>query len=336
MDELSLRRRVGAGLILVLGAAATAVLGLSGRPLGLGHRFFVEVEQIGDLKTGSALKIAGRSIGMVTDFRFGASGRVQVEVFVEANASRHVHRNSELFISSVGVIGERFLEVGPPRGAADGPPVRAGDIVRGVDPPRLDRMLQTTYQNLKQITDLLREVAPLMQEFLVLSDRINARMQRLEGEPGRLRAIWERSQRALDDGRSTLSALREATDDFDRVRALGTRLDALADRTAPDARAVRDRLDRVMDGMDRLAALVPAAERRRLAEAFDRFSHVATALERLQRDALVVAARVEAGEGTIGGLMQDLEIFDDIKIMHKVMKDRPWRILVKPWTPKKE
>ncbi len=335
MEEISLRRRVGAGLILVLGAAATAVLGLSGRPLGRGHRFFVEVEQIGDLKTGSALKIAGQPIGMVTDFRFGASGRVQIEVFVDADASRHVYRNSELFISSVGVIGERFLEVGPPR-AAVGPPVQPGEVVRGVDPPRLDRMLQTTYQNLKQITDLLREVAPLMQEFLVLSDRITLRLQRLEGEPGRLQAIWARSQRALDEGRSTLAALREATDDFDRVRALGTRLDQLTERTGPDARAVRDRLDRVMDGMDRLAAIVPPAERRRLADAIDRFSHVATALERLSRDALTVAARVEAGEGTVGGLMQDLEIFDDIKIMHKVMKDRPWRILVKPWSPKKE
>ncbi len=336
MDEIHLRRRVGAGLIFALGLGAAAVLGLSGRPLGRGHRFFVEVEQIGDLKTGSHLKVAGRAIGMVTDFRFGASGRVQVEVFVEADASKHVYRNSELFVSAVGVIGERFLEVGPPRGELPGAVVKAGDIVRGVDPPRLDRMLQTTYQNLKQITDLLREVAPLMQEFLVLSDRINARMERLEGAPGRLRAIWERSQRALDDGRETLSNLREATDDFDRVRALGARLDQLTDRTGPDVRAVRDRLDRVMDGMDRLAAIVPAAERRRLADAIDRFSHAATALERLQRDALAVAARVEAGEGTVGGLMQDLEIFDDIKIMHQVMKDRPWRILVKPWTPKKE
>ena len=42
-----------------------------------------------------------------------------------------------------------------------------------------------------------------------------------------------------------------------------------------------------------------------------------------------MVARVEAGEGSIGRLLRDEEIFEDIREFVRELKRRPWRIIWK-------
>lgn len=336
MHAASTSRRVGAATIVVLGLAVSAVLALSGQVIGPGRTIFVDFEQIGDLQVGSRLKIGGQDAGVVRAVRFTSQGLVRTEVFVRSRFARHVHRNSELYINAKGIIGERFLEVGPPRSGDPGPDVQPGEVLRGIEPARLDRMLQTTYVNLKQITDLLREVAPMMTEFLSLADAIDRRLRAVEGEPGRLRRTYERGRDAALETAAVLRAVRAGTEDFDRVRRLARDVDALADRTGPELTRLGRQADQASAAVERLEAIFTPAERERLRAAFDRFRAAARLGEALNRDIETLAIRTAAGKGTVGALMNDLEIWDDIKVMHKIMKEKPWRVMLKPLSPKPE
>ena len=46
-------------------------------------------------------------------------------------------------------------------------------------------------------------------------------------------------------------------------------------------------------------------------------------------DAKAMTADIRAGKGTIGGLMSDQEIYDDLKEMLRELKRRPWKIMWK-------
>ena len=48
-----------------------------------------------------------------------------------------------------------------------------------------------------------------------------------------------------------------------------------------------------------------------------------------------LVAAVERGEGTIGGIMSDVELFDDLHETHRILKSQPWTFILKPNGPDK-
>jgi hypothetical protein len=44
---------------------------------------------------------------------------------------------------------------------------------------------------------------------------------------------------------------------------------------------------------------------------------------------------VERGDGTIGGLLSDHELFDDLHETHRILKSQPWTFILKPTGPDK-
>ena len=39
------------------------------------------------------------------------------------------------------------------------------------------------------------------------------------------------------------------------------------------------------------------------------------------------------GEGTLGGILSDRELFDDLHETHRILKSQPWTFILKPQTP---
>jgi len=87
-----------------------------------------------------------------------------------------------------------------------------------------------------------------------------------------------------------------------RAQQLARRLDLLEDVLGPEA---RDRAERSLD---------------RLREAAARWEQALAALQKLR-------ARVESGRGTLGRMLADEEIADEIKEAHRLLKESPWRVL---------
>jgi len=50
-------------------------------------------------------------------------------------------------------------------------------------------------------------------------------------------------------------------------------------------------------------------------------------LEQTSTDARLVLKTIRRGEGTIGGLVQDPQVYDDLKEMLRDLKRNPWKFL---------
>lgn len=342
-------------VILALIGAVVAVLGLQGKHLRPGIRVNVEMDRTGALKEGALVKISGRVVGSVDGIRLESRrgehsadpndpteqrAAVVLDVWIDKRYAWMARENSEFFLNQVGILGEAYLEIGPPHGpdgkpldAEPGPPITNGSFVRGIDPPRMDRLAQISYQNLVAVTRMFREGVPeariLGRNLAALADNLDAiaaldpeastrlwaARARLWAEalaawseieasgvgtsPEKLRATISLARIALDDARRDLTYIR------DRIEPLRLNIAALQLRLAPARFA---RFTQILDDVDKLTVRVDAI--------------LATV------DSL--ASWVAAGRGTIGAFLNDDEIADDFKEMTRQLKRKPWETVGHP------
>src|SRR5262249_46862596 len=141
--ERRLQLQVGA-LIAVAGALLVGfVIALGSFSLRGGSRYFADFDFAGNLQTGAPVKISGIKVGRVEEVAFwggrvdpalGRRVQVRVKLFVEDTAREAIRQDAQFFVNTAGVLGEQYLEVVP--GDYGKPPLAAGSVVRGVDPPR--------------------------------------------------------------------------------------------------------------------------------------------------------------------------------------------------------
>jgi phospholipid/cholesterol/gamma-HCH transport system substrate-binding protein len=334
---LSARRVAGAALVVGLGAAIVWVVLLSGRAFGPGITVHVTMASTGALHVGDKVRLAGRDVGEVRGAvrvhdgagAGAASGHVELTVFIARGWAHELRRNSEIF-ATPSVLGEAYLEVGPPPHHAL-PDVAAsdGELLRGVDPPEIDKFLVRSEESLRRGLALLRENRPALDELLGAGDELLATLSGLPADRGQLRRIADQAGAAFAAGGALVSSLEEAHA-VARVRAAARDLSAVADRAGPELTRLGDRLDRALARIDATAALFDDANRARIAGAVAAARRAVAAGARIAADVRALVAGIKRGDGTIGGIMADKELFDDLHETHRILKSQPWTFILKP------
>jgi len=310
---------------------------MSGRTIGRGATLHVRMTSAGPLRTGAKVRLAGEEIGEVrtAQTRRGPHGvEVDFEIFVARAYLPGVHRNSDFFVSTPSVLGEAFLEVGPPRDhAAPGPVVVDGDQVQGADPPDIDRFFVHAEASIREVLALMRDSRGELDALLAAADSLLATLSGLPADRGQLRRIVDQGGAALDQGRALLATLRESGA-IERARRIGRELGAIADRVAPELSALGDKVTRAIDRIDDLRTLFPKARRQEVEAALQRVRQAIASFQKVGDDVRWLAARVARGEGTFGALLADKELFDDLHESHRIIKGQPLRFLLKTVKPK--
>jgi ABC-type transporter Mla subunit MlaD len=328
---------VGAVVVLVLAAASAYVLFLSERTLGRGVTFHLALRTAGPLRTGARVMLAGRTVGEVRDVETvrddDGTLRADFAVFIARDAATHVRRNSQLFVSTPSVLGEAYLEIGPPpRGEEPGPRIGEGDRVRGADPPDLDQFFVKAEASIREVMALLEEQRPELDELLTAGDSLLATLSGLPADRGQLRRIVDQGAAALDAGHSLLTTVREAGG-VERMQRIGRELVAIVDRAAPDLEKLGVRLDRALERLDGMKDLFAPHERAQVEAALAHLRRAVELGERIVADVRVLVEKVKAGQGTIGAFLADREIFDDFHETHRIIKSQPLRFLLKTVKP---
>jgi phospholipid/cholesterol/gamma-HCH transport system substrate-binding protein len=330
----SLRRMAGAALVVALAGAIVWVLLWSDRALGPGVTVRVAMATTGALRVGDKVRLAGRDIGEVRG-AVRTQDHVELTVFVARAWAADVRENSEIFVATPSVLGEAYLEIGPPaHGAAPGPPVRDGALLKAIDPPDLDRLLARTEESVRQALTHLRENRPALDELLTAGDGLLATLSDLPTDRGQLRRIADQAAAAFVAGGALLSSLREAQA-VDRVRHAARDLGAIAERAGPELRALGERLDRAVARVDALADVFGPERRAALRDGLAAARRAAATGERIAADVRALVAGIERGDGTIGGVLADRELFDDLHETHRIIKSQPWTFILKPTGPDK-
>ncbi len=323
--------------------------------------------ELAGLKEGAPVWSAGEQIGRVDAISLspagvesplsGQAGAV-VHLALEGDGLARTWRGGAYVISSRGPLAARYVEVIPPSGEGgasgeDGRPLVSGMVLRGVDPPTLDRVLQRTWTNLMiartffeavgpEALALRREVAALFATIeqvrrgtsstaagaapnsasssssaLVGDDRVAA----LVGELRALRAEADLAWREVVGGRPGLARLQAVA-----ARAQGTwqRASATAAELFVMIEALRGELERVRA---QLAAGAPAVK---LAALVAQLEQLQGKLDAIAASARGISQRWQRREGTLGRLLSDPEFPEDAKELGKILKRQPWRIFGHP------
>lgn len=288
---------------------------------------YVDLPNSGDLKTGAPVKINGVTVGKVAavDLWGGrpdpdhANKRVFVRatIRITTQALAMLHTDARFQISTVGVLGEKYVEIDP--GTPDKPNLTAGALVDGKGGMRLDLMGDDATILLTDIKAIIHDNRDDIREIVVKLRDILGRADEVIVENR------EDLREVVANLKSTSAALARATGNGDDIRQVITNLNGLIERldkgiapTLAEAPVAVRKFSGLVDNADRfvaeLAAVVAGGR-----------GDFLTALANIR----LVAQNLKDGKGTVGAILSDREIYDDVVAFLKDVKRHPWKLLMK-------
>jgi len=202
------------GLGLLGGLAVT--FGRFGESVSDRYPLTLEFSNASGLLQGSNVLMAGAKIGRVTSpprvLPEGKGVAIEVKIFEEVR----IPEGSEFHVGSSGLLGDRFVDVRPPKGPAEGY-LASGDTVRG---ERESGMGDLAREGTELVEDLQEVVAKLDKLFTKVNDEVlneesteNLRktFANLETATAGFATASEQFGEVMTDAREMVAGLKEAT-----------------------------------------------------------------------------------------------------------------------------
>ena len=333
MKGLSLEAKVG---LLIL--AAAILLGgflfiLGGVSFEDTYSVFVDFDNPGSIQPGAAVRIGGVKVGAIEDVTYmgreldPATGRrplVRVRVSIHENVRDTVHEDALFYVTSQGVLGEQFIAVDP--GSADAPILAEGAIVEGVDPPRLDLALSLGYELLENLVDGIRdnreELSGLLDDIVALMHQLRLLLVENRGD---VDAIIDNVRTLSDEGITTLRSAREAYVDGERPQRIMRNVDRTVAVVSREAPTLIHDVGQATHGVNDVLSTFGPDQRQQLQNTIASAERIATSAESTATDANQVVHRLREGQGTVGALLMDEEIYDDLQELIRDLKHNPWK-----------
>ncbi len=340
MSERAIEIKVGA-LVLLSGVLLVAfIFALGDVRVERQVVFHIEYRSTAGLKPGAPLKIAGVAAGKIQDVVYrghvgedtsGDAPLVRVTVAVGRKMASSIHEDARYYITTLGVLGEKYIEVDP--GTPRTPVLKAGSIVRGEEPMRLEVMTSRVNRLLGGVTRMVEENEGKVGEVIdeakgVLTetrklitdnrDRIDTTLGRVDRISEDTEAVMEAVRSAVGDGKDLQSAMADARGTLENANAITGLVRGKAPSLISDLKA----------------SLASARSAVSVYEALGKEGRVALAsamnkVESILDNAEAVSADIRAGRGVVGALLQDPELYDDMKEMMRDLKRHPWKFLWK-------
>jgi phospholipid/cholesterol/gamma-HCH transport system substrate-binding protein len=269
------------------------------------YTLYVNLDDAGGLRIGSPVELGGAPAGQVvdvailpaeTDFRPdtvapapGASRDrdIRIQLSVEERFRDHITARSRAQLASLGMGGERYVKIVP--GDVREPPLAAGSTIPIVASVDLDLVLAR-----------IGRAANEVQEIAFLGTELQQKVASGAGTAGRLvdtdGPLYDRVDTFEDRAQSLIEALDEGPGLVPQWRSDG-RLKASIEALRSDVAALSDSTPALDEWADPVA----------LREAIAAFRAEAAELSR----------KLEAGEGTLGRMLHDEELFLQLRVLRQ-------------------
>ncbi|MBQ7477089.1 MAG: MCE family protein [Selenomonadaceae bacterium] len=143
---------------------------------------FANFKQVLGLSPQADVKLNGISVGKVEDLTAASGG---VTVVMRVNAESKIPTDSKVTITSVGIMGERFINIIP--GTSTGDYVKDGDFLLGVEEVGMNAMFESLNKVMGKVEDLLGSVQSIVgdenfqKSVVVMSDNIKEASGHING-----------------------------------------------------------------------------------------------------------------------------------------------------------
>lgn len=324
------------GIFLIAGLlVAAAIIFLIGEKRGMFTRKVTLYAYFGDtggLVAGAPVRLAGLDIGTVGDIEFPKQlGRkeARVELSVGAHYLDRIRKDSEAFVDSKGLLGDKIISI--TLGSAAAGPHEDGDTLRSRSGPSMGDLATQLGDVLTSVTSLSKSADRVIHSFMTEQTRADfARItastadlldQTAHGDGLAHRLFYDRVWAdeigaTIGEARGALANIEAATARVDRILTqietgngsgheliYGTSAKEAFDNVRDSTATLASLLGEVRDGKGLLHTVIYDEEQ---ARAVHELTEMAARLNRLSVD-------VEKGRGTIGGLLVDPSVYEDLK-----------------------
>ncbi|HOC44859.1 MAG TPA: MlaD family protein [Thermoanaerobaculales bacterium] len=303
-DETKRDLRVGALTLAALALLAVAILTIGQRQqLFARHsRYRTSFANVTGLQTGAAVRLSGVDVGFVDSIELPTDPeqeRIQVRFSVKADYTERIREDSEAMIKTIGLLGDKYLEVraGSPAAAR----VPEGGHVRGRDPAEVAELVAGG-------EDLMENLVSISASLKVVLHRIEAG----EGLLGELSKTPEGEEAFGDITRSNMIALRGILQKIDSGGGLLGRMisdPGLADDLVAAAHSFQESGATITGDLNRTDSAYAVLFRD--PEAAARLRETIDAVREASEAMAAAFEELSTGEGTLPRLMEDKEYADN-------------------------
>ncbi|PIR65259.1 MAG: hypothetical protein COU52_05235, partial [Candidatus Omnitrophica bacterium CG10_big_fil_rev_8_21_14_0_10_43_8] len=126
-----------------------------------GYRIKVRFSFVDGIQASAPIRYAGVEVGKLENIKFYYSKekeKTEVELKGWITKDAFIEKNAEAYINTLGVVGEKYLEILP--GTREAGFLADGDELIGIDPVPMEKITHRAYEiteNLQKFTDGLKE-----------------------------------------------------------------------------------------------------------------------------------------------------------------------------------
>ena len=334
MSQRSIEVKVGILILVALGLLGGFVVIMGGLSFEPTYEVYVDFENPGGLQSGAPVRVAGVKVGKVSEIRFRGGelddkgqpvAPIRVVAEVEKRYQNAIHDNSRWYVTAQGVLGELFLAVEP--GSHDRPTLQNGAVVQGVSPPRLDLLLSESYELLHRAYEGITKN----------EDKIGETFDGLHRTLKGTGDFFQNNQKKLDNIVTNVETLTvEANDTMKAARGRyveNPQIDRIINNVERTTISVNKNLDPMLtDGRQVLAdtrkltnSLASDQQLKRYDKITKDVSETTCRAKLAAADAQAMVAHIRRGKGTVGALVMDEALYDDLQEMLRDLKHNPWK-----------
>lgn len=308
-------------------------------------------EDVEGLKRGSPVRMGGMDVGTVEDVSYGEDpkdARLLVKLSIVALEARRIRQDSRIRIDAKGLLGDKMITISV--GSSEQPPIPVGGTIPtdkggkdlqsalskvGSIATKVEQVvtnLETTtgqfadkdlHANLKSSADSLSDVLGAAAH----GDGYVARLLNDRNEAARLSHTLASLERTSAQLERTLSVVANVAERVEKGPGLAHELlygESSAQTVAQMGHAA-DELALTLAGIRTGNGLAKAA-----LFGDDSSQQLSGRMEALLRDLSAIVADVRAGKGTVGALLADPSVYEDLKVvLGNVERNRGLRALVR-------
>jgi phospholipid/cholesterol/gamma-HCH transport system substrate-binding protein len=335
-QERSIEVKVGALILVSLVILGGFILIMGGLSFEKTYTVYVDFDNPGGLQSGAAVRIAGVKVGSVKELQFQGgkidpkTGRrvlVRAKVAIEQRVKDAIHEDADFYVTTQGVLGEQFMAIEP--GSVDKPILQEGAIVKGIDPPRIDLFLAKAYElldttvngiknNRETLSSIATNTASLLKGLNVVvtenKERINRIVENVEEMTVEAKTLARDARINYVDNPKLIKTV-------DNIERLTTQIRDDSGPMLKDAREALANLNRVS------ATVGDPQQQEKIKKALQDVAQLAERANATVADTQAIVAHIKGGKGTVGALVMDEEIYDDMQELVRDLKHNPWKFL---------
>lgn len=339
MSQRSIEVKVGALILVALGLLGGFVVVMGGLSFEPTLTVYVTFQNPGGLQAGAPVRISGVKVGRVSELEF-RGGKVDPKTHdpeppiravarIERRYQTAIHDNSRWFVTSQGMLGEMFLAIEP--GSADRPILPDNSSVQGISPPRLDLLLSESYELLhKAYMGVANNEQKISETFDGLHKTLRASGNFFERNSDKLDRIVDNVDTLSTDAKDTVKAARERYVDGPQVTRIFNDVERSSKVLAENLPPIVEDGRRVLTDTKKITGKIATDEQlNRLDNMTRDLADASGRAKALAADAQGLMKHVKDGKGTVGALMMDEAVYDDLQELIRDLKHNPWKFFWK-------